>query len=826
MSIETNSNSYSTEEQGIKFSDLWRMFWDFKIWYVLALALSLLLAVVYLYRTPKEYSTTAHVMIDESTQAATMKNLGLDFTGFMDVRSSKSIENELVAFTSPDLLVQVVKRIGLETRYYEHQFLRTVENYGNSPIEMVLAGGNMQAGFSLELEQETENSILIKKMHFLNDEIKTNIHAELGDTVATPVGPLIFYPTSEVFEMKHDMVISWTPAIYSARDYKRNLNASLSGKESSVIVLTLNDNFPNRAELLLNTLIDVYNEVWISNKNRANINTSDFIDARLVGIENELNVVETSLKEYKETHNLTDLQAIAQTQIQESSSYSAKTFEVSNQLSVAHYIKEYLMDPANSLALIPSNLGLGQASVDGQITEYNNLLLQRERLLAGSSANNPLVVDMKNTLQSLRSAILRSIDNLIASLEMQMDKLNSKEKQLLQKMSKSTDQEFEILSIERNQKIKQQLYVFLLQKREENDMAALINVGNTRVLMAPFCSRIPVAPRAMMILLVAIILGLGIPFAIIFLSQMLDTRVKNREDMADMKAPFLAEIPHIGKPVNWFKRHLRSDKTENDDDLYRGQVIVESGKRDSLNEAYRVLRTNTDMMLGKKSQKAKIVMLTSFLPGMGKSVTCLNLAASMALKDSKVLLIDLDLRKSTLSSSLGLKRSGVASYLNGTTDDFLSLLNEISPNLFVLPVGSIPPNPSELLVSERFEKLISMASEEFDYVFLDCPPIDIVADSGIITNYADMTIFVIRSLQMNKNIVEVLDRLYAEQKFQHMAVVLNDVMHKYSHYGYGKYGYSYGNGYGYGYSSVDENDKDSDNKLGSKIRKVVRKIKK
>lgn len=825
MPNEQQSNSLtSPEEQGLTFSDLWSMFWDHKIWYFIALAVALFLAVLFLYRTPKEYSATAQVMIDESTQAATMKTLGLDAMGIMDMRSSKSIENELVAFSSPDLLAQVVERLGLQTRYYQHQFLRTVELYGTSPIGMVRGDDAINVGFSIDLEKVSDAELRLKRMRAAGKEMDLDLVAHVGDTVSTPLGSLAFIATDkDLSEMEHDMTVSWTPSIYAARVFKTNLSASLSGKESSVIVLSLNDGFPRRAELILKTLIDVYNEVWISNKNRANSNTSSFIDARLVGLENELSVVETALKDYKESHNLTDLQAIAQMNLEESSAYSAKTFEVSNRLSVAKYIKDYLEDPANALALIPSNLGLGKDSVDGQITEYNNLLLQRERLLAGSSANNPLVVDLRNTLTSLRGAILRSIDNLINSLQMQMEKLEGKEEQLMTKMSKSTGQELEILSIERNQKIKEQLYIFLLQKREENDMAALVNVGNTRVLMVPFCSNVPVAPRSMMILLVAIVLGLGLPFGVIFLITIMDTRIKNRQDLADMKAPFLAELPHIGKPVPWIRRHLCMDRMANDDTSNRSRILVEPGKRDALNEAFRVLRTNTDMMLGRKGEEGKVVMMASFLPNMGKSVVGVNLAASMALKNDKVLLIDLDMRKATLSKALELNHSGVAAYLNGKAEDWRRLTDEIAPFLHVLPVGSLPPNPSELLVSERFEQLLKEARREYDYVFLDCPPVDIVADSGIITNFTDMTIFVVRSLQMNKSVVPVLDQLYEAKIYRRMAVILNDVQYKYSGYGYGRYGgYGYGKGYGYGYGYGEEERTSSRRANLDRVKKLFR----
>lgn len=794
--VESNnmtSNTLPQEEEGISFAELWSLFWDHKRWYVASMVLCLLVAVLFLYRTPKEYSRTMKVVVDESTQDAALRNLGVASAGMYRMRSGNSIENELEAFKSPDLMLEVVERLGLQTRYFEKQWLRSVELYRNSPVELVLAGTNMPSGFSLEIRNLGDNQIALRDFRYKDIKDKTIVKGMLGDTLQTPVGNLVIHPTAKIEDFEHPIRISWVPAMKAAKSYTNQLSVAMSGKESSVLVLSMNDVYPLRTEQVLRTLLDVYNETWVRNKNRASIATTEFINERLLVIENQLNLVEKSLKEYKETNNLTDLQAVGQAQIQESSAYAAKAFEVSNQLSVAKYIKEYLHDPANELALIPSNVGLERgSSVDSQIKDYNELLIQRDRLVAGSSTNNPLVADITSALQSMRTAIMRSTDNLIATLEMQQEKIQGQEQALVSKMTSNTGQAFELLSIERDQKIKQELYVFLLQKREENELAALVNVGNTRLIMNPNGSNFPVAPRSMMILLVALILGVGLPFAVFFLGKILDRKIRCREDLGRQSIPFLAEIPHYGQKLNGFQRRFAKAAKKNSNQY---GIIVEPGKRDLMNEAFRVLRTNTDMMLGSEGQGAKVVMFTSFLPNSGKSVTIKNLAASMALKDAKVLLIDLDLRKASLSKSLGLHHSGVAAYLNGKSESYLELADEVVPNLHVLPVGSLPPNPSELLLSPRFSKMMASAREDFDYVFLDCPPIGLVVDARIITEFVDMTAFVLRADQVEKDVLPLMHDLYEKGTYKHMAIILNDVQLEYKKYGYGKgsYGYGYGN---------------------------------
>ncbi|MBQ6689089.1 MAG: polysaccharide biosynthesis tyrosine autokinase [Bacteroidales bacterium] len=785
---ENNYNNSQTfqreEENAIQLADLWAMIWDNKWWYVISVAVCIFFAGIYLYRTPDTYNRKAKVLIDESNQDATMRNLGVASAGMMRLRSFNSVENEIEAFSSPDLMQTVVERLGLETRYVEQQFLRKVELYRNSPVEMRLAGDNPHSGFSFEIENRKDGNVELSDFMIKGEKVKVKVSGRLGDTLQTPVGAVIIYPTENIENFDDAIRISWANSMATAKAYCSKLNISLSGKESSVIVLSMNDTYPNRSSAVLNTLIDVYNEVWINNKNRSAINTTEFINERLVIIEKELATVEDALKNYKSSNNLTDIKAVAQTYLDESSHYATKAFEVNNQLSIAQFIKDYLNDPANSMSLIPSNLGLTSSSVEAQIGEYNDIVLQRDRLLTGSGENNPLIADLNSALAAIRSAVLRSIENLITTLELQLSKIDSQEKQILERMSSSSGQELQLLSIERQQQITQQLYMFLLQKREENELAALVNVGNTRVIMTPNGSGSPVAPNKMMILFAALVLGCGIPFAFFFLKKMLDTSVKNKADLGHLSVPFLAEIPQF------------TSKTRN---LAESPIIVEQGKRDMMNEAFRVLRTNVDLMIG-KNESSKVIMFTSFNPGAGKTFSIMNMAASMALKDSKVLLVDLDLRKASLSKSLNINHSGVAAYLNGKSDSYQECVDHVSDNLYVLPVGTLPPNPTELLLSKRFVKMLEQMRTEYDYIFLDCPPIDIVADSNIVTEYVDMTVLVMRANLINKAVLPVIEELYRSEKFSHMALILNGVELQYKKYGYGKAGY----GYGYGYSN-DEN---------------------
>ena len=793
----TNNTFLQEDESSIQLIDLWHMIWDHKWWYVGSVIVCLFFAGFYLYRTPATYTRSAKVIIDESDQDATMRNLGVASANMMRLRSFNSVENEMVALSSPDLMQVVVERLNLQTRYVEQQLFRDVELYTNTPVEMYLAGDNPQGGFSFTAASAGQGKVALSDFQIRDEKIKKQVVGSYGDTLQTPVGALVILENAQSnVEFTNDIRVSWANSMATAKGYCAKLNISLAGKESSVIVISMNDTYPARSSSIISSLIDVYNEVWIANKNRSAINTTEFINERLVVIEQDLAAVEETLKKYKSSNNLTDIKAVAQNYLEESSHYATKAFEVNNQLSIAKFIKDYLNDPANSMSLIPSNLGLTSGSVEAQIKEYNEIVLQRDRLLTSSGENNPLITDLNTSLASIRSAILRSVENLIATLDLQLAKIQSQEQQILARMSSSSGQELQLLSIERQQQITQNLYMFLLQKREENELAALINVGNTRVIMNPNGSGNPVAPNKMMILFAALVLGMGIPFAVYFLKRMLDNTVKTKGDLGHLSVPFLAEIPRYVRKEDRFKK-LNPFKDEHD--ITMTKIIVEPGSRDMMNEAYRVLRTNLDLMIGKKAGST-VLMFTSFNPAAGKTFTVMNIAASMALKGARVALVDLDLRKASLSKALGVEHSGVAAYLNGKATDYRQNLDEIQPGLFVLPVGTLPPNPTELLLSDNFKTMIEQMRSQFDYIFLDCPPIDLVADSSIITEAVDMTVFVMRAGLMDKRILPVIEDLYKSKKYKHMTMILNSVDIQYKKYGYGRSGY----GYGYGYGNEDE----------------------
>ena len=365
--ITNNTFNSLNEEEGLRISDILELITKHIWWYVGVTLCCLVFAGYYLYKTPVLYSRSAKIIIDDSNQDAAMRNLGMASANMMR-RTFNGVENELQAFASPDLMQIVVERLGLQTTYKELQVLREVELYHNSPVQMALAGMNPTSGFSFTISPAEDGQVLLHDFKLRGEELEETVTGQYGDTLVTPVGSLVIYPQENIDTFADDIRISWTNSSAMAKAYAGKLNIALSGKESSVAVISMTDQFPSRADAVISTLIDVYNEEWLANKNRSAINTAQFLNERLVVIEQELSSVENALKEYKEKNNVSDLKASAQNYLTESSLYATKAFEMTNQISVAKYIKDYLNNPANANVLIPSNLGLTNANVGSQIT--------------------------------------------------------------------------------------------------------------------------------------------------------------------------------------------------------------------------------------------------------------------------------------------------------------------------------------------------------------------------------------------------------------------------------------------------------------------------
>ena len=762
-------------------------------WFVISLVITIGLAVIYLLTTPPIYTRSASLLVKEDSKGNSI-NDATGVLGDIDIfQTSTNVNNEIQSLQSPSVMLDVVKRLHLDISYYtDGRFYKKVLYGHSSPYSVSFSELQDNENVAFTINPVQKGQIRLTDFSRNGEDLDGEITAMLNDSVKTPIGKLMVKSTNGTDIFNAPVYISRIGYQAATSAYSSNLSVALSDEKSTVINLSFNDVCIQRAEDILNTVIAVYNENWIKDKNQIAVSTSAFISDRLGVIEQELGNVDENISSYKSEHLLPDVQAAASMYMTQSSETNAQILALNTQLSMARYIRNYLTNATSKNQLLPANSGIESQGIEQQIANYNTTQLRRNDLVANSSEKNPLVIDMDQSLENMRHAIVTSIDNHITTLNTQLRSLQQSERQTTARIAANPSQGKYLLSVERQQKVKEALYLFLLQKREENELSQAFTAYNTRVITPPTGSFVPTAPKQMNILMAALAVGFLFPVVIILVRENFNTKVRGRKDLEILSLPFAGELPlAYGK-----KRGKSKMKTEKNSNM----VVIQQGNRNIINEAFRVLRTNLEFMTGNKTDgKAPVFLFTSFNPGSGKTFLAINIAASFVLKGKKVLVIDCDLRRASLSKYVGSPHKGLSGYLAHQEDNFVDLImgvNEIH-GLDILPVGILPPNPTELLAEPRFKELVERMKGEYDYVFIDCPPVEIVADTQIIERVADRIIFVIRAGLLERDMLPELQKAYDEKRFKDMVVVLNGTEGSGSRYGY-RYGYKYGYHYGYG----------------------------
>ena len=775
---------------GINFKDL--MYLCLAKWYWFAISLVVLLGftALHLLTTPPVYTRSASLLIKEDSKGNSLSN-SAGVLGDLDLfQTNTNVNNEMQSLQSPAVMYDVVKRLHLNINYSTDGTFYKQVLYGQAcpyEVEFFDLLDNEDASLTI-LPVSGNKGVELTDFVRGEDESGQTVKALFNDTVSTPVGRLLVKPMAGAETWKEAVYVSRSGLQSTAAAYSDKLNVALNDEKSTVINLSLEDVCIQRAEDVLNTLIAVYNENWVKDKNQIAVSTSMFINERLGVIEQELGNVDENISSYKSENLLPDVQAAASMYMTQSSETSSQILALSTQLAMTRYVRNYLTGGNSRNQLLPANSGIESSGIEKQIADYNALQLQRNNLVANSSESNPLVVDLDQSLQNMRRAIISSIDNHITTLNTQLRALQQSERQTTARIAANPSQGKYLLSVERQQKVKEALYLFLLQKREENELSQAFTAYNTRVIMPPTGSMVPTAPNKKKFLLIAFALGLFIPIGVIFAREQLNTKVRGRKDLESLSLPFAGEIP------------LAGGKKKGDKEETAKTVLIQQGSRDIINEAFRVLRTNLEFMLDAgHTGKADVILFTSFNPGSGKTFLAINTAASFSLKGKKILVIDGDLRRGSLSHYLRSHAKGLSDYLGKREENPQTLIQEMPgyPGLHILPVGTIPPNPTELLAEPRLSMLIERMRDEYDCIFIDCPPIEIVADTQIIEKLADRTLFIVRAGLLERDMLPELQRAYQEKRFKNMAVILNGTEGGGNRYGY-RYGYKYGYHYGYG----------------------------
>ncbi len=744
-------------------------------WFVLCTLASLLLAFLYLkYATP-QYLVSSTLLIKEE-----QSSLSSEVTAFQDLGifggGQNNIDNEIQVLKSRRLARSVVEDLKLNVRYFGENKIKKVELY-KKETPCILKSLGVSNPFK-ELDTVLHVSFLSETSFQFSgldeEDLKT---ASLGDTLN--LGKHLFVLSlnedfrGPIVDKDVRIVITSDDALI---DYLvGRIKIKPVDQLSSVLNLSLKHAKRKKAEDILNTLIDNYNEDVIDDKSEVGKSTSKFIHQRLEIISKELEVVDKTVEEYKKTHKLTNIEQEAAQFVVEVSESEKQLYEMTTQLYLVEFMDNYIKKQGDSFELLPVNLGFQDASISLLTEKYNEVALQRSKILSSSSEENPIIQNLEFQLRNYKKSLKESLINLKASLGISLKEMNKNDKRINEKIVSIPTIEREYRIIQRQQGIKEALYLYLLEKQEEVEISLAVTTSNSKVIDSAYGPSKPVAPKKSVILLASLILGVIIPFGVIYIKDLLDTKLHTRRDLEEnVSAPILGDIP-----INDTKDNI---------------VVVEGG-RSSTAEAFRLLRTNLDFMLTDVKTNCKSIFITSTTSGEGKSFVSVNLACTLSLSGKKVALVGMDLRAPKITEYLEVPhKKGVTNYIKDNTLKTEDLKFKLKgyENLDIYSSGIIPPNPAELLLNPRVEEFFKTLNDTYDYLVVDTAPVNLVTDTLMISKYADLFIYVSRANYLDKRLLSIPEGLYKEKRLPNMAMLINGSDYKKS-YGYGAYG-----AYGYG----------------------------
>lgn len=770
-----NNTLNNKNEQNINLLDLLMYLASKWKWFLLSVLIFGGMAWYKYATAPLVYFGSATVIIKDPSSKTT--TTGLDrFDNFIN---KVNVANEMLQFNSKKLIREVVNRTHADVSYKMEDGLRDVELYTKSPVAVSFADMLPEQYVAFTVTLLNKDSVMVSD--FSMEENGERQIVELNDTLSLNEGKVIIVPTNYMTEswINVPVKVSKLPLDAVAASYRNSISVKQVEEESSILTLALKDNSSERAEDMLNMLVNVYNEEAIKDKNQVAVNTANFINERLIIIGQELGDVESDLESFKRENQTLDISSSANMYLGESQKYNSSALELETQLRLAQYIKEYLTDPKKEADLIPSNTGISDMNIENQIGLYNAAKLKRDRLISDSSDKNPVVEELNTSLRAMKQSIIRAVDNMIVSINVKRNDAQNRETRAQERFAAMPTKERQMLSIERQQKIKESLYLFLLNKREENALSQAMADNNARVIDSAEATTYPISPNRNKILALGILLGLAFPTVAFLVIMFMDTRVHSRKDiLGAVSVPFLGEIPLD-------KNYKSSRKGASSAYGYGDNVVT---------EAFRILRTNMSFM-SRKDKPLQVITFTSFNSGAGKSFVAKNLADSLAYTKKKVILIDLDIRKGSLSHRMHKHGVGMTNYLADDTIALNDIIHNCEKGYDFINAGTAAPNPAELLMDGRLDSLVEELRKRYDYIVVDNVPVGLVADATIANRIADLTIFVVRAGRLDKRQLPDIEKLYQEKVLNNMALILNgaDLERR----GYSSYGYGYGYGYGY-----------------------------
>ncbi len=759
-------NQNNNQDDFINIGEILFYYLSYWKWIVISLLICLSVGVFYLLRTNTKYEIKTSILIKEDNGGISELSI-LDELGLSNGKNN--IDNEIEVLKSADLMLNTINATKYNITYGKKSGLKKIKLHNDTPIKLDLPTTNLDT-----IKNVIEFTISKKNDGYLleatyGDAAWQKTAEKFPYTVNFPFGvvlitnnPLVPFTEKEIFVSVHN-----TEKIAVA--LSENIKITPTTKKSSVISLVINNENTERGKEFLRKLVDIYNLQTVEDKNQIAHNTRLFIDERLKSLSIELSDVELTVEDFKTENKITDISSEAKLFLEQTGANEEKLKEVETQLNVINYVESFINDDKTATQLIP-NLGITDQGLAVLINRYNELTLEKNRIERVSTAENPTVNSMINQLTNMRTGIRNSIVSVRKTLLIGKKDLNREGKITSTKIQQIPRIEREFIEIKRQQQIKESLYLFLLQKREENNLSLAATAPKAKIVSQPRADNKPIYPKKNIVILLALLLGVVIPIAIIYIRDLFQTGIKDKEDLEKTCiAPVLGEIP-------------KNKDTK--------KIAVGINDTSSMTELFRSLRNDLTFILSEPNKK--VITITSTVSGEGKTFIASNLAYTFAMIEKKILLVGLDIRNPNLGNYLGLeKKSGLTSYLamGGKLEELIEQ-SSLNPNLHIIQAGIIPPNPNELLNKNALNELFDELRKRYDFIIVDTAPVGIISDTFLVNRISDITLYVTRETVTNKGSILFINDLYENNRLTNLYVILNDADIDKKRYGYhSKYGY-------------------------------------
>ena len=765
-------------------------------WFVVSIIICIACAWGYLRLTTPIYNISATVLIKDekkgggASMSSDLEKMGLE--GF--ISSSSNVDNEIEVLRSKSLAREVVNNLGLFVTYMDEDEFPSKELYHTSPVLVSLTHqeadklpGRMEINMILQPTGVLGVQITVGEKEYRKQFDK------LPAVFPTDEGTVAFFANNDTLSAvcpenitKERHITAFINRPFSVlKEYVNSLSIAPTSKTTSVVVISLENTNTRRGRDYINKLLEMYNINANNDKNEVAQKTAEFIDERIGIISKELGSTEQDLENFKRSAGITDLSSEAQIALTGNAEYEKKRVENQTQINLVMDLQRYMK--GNEYEVLPSNIGLQDAASVGAIDRYNQMLVERKRLLRTSTENNPTIINLDTSIRAMRTNVQATLDATLKGLQITKEDLAREASRYSRRINDAPTQERQFVSIARQQEIKSGLYLMLLQKREENAITLAATANNAKIIDEALADDNPISPKKTIVYLAALVLGVGLPVGVIYLIGLTKFKIEGRADVEKLTSlPVVGDIP------------LADEKT--------GSIAVFENQNNLMSETFRNVRTNLQFML---ENGKNVILVTSTISGEGKSFISANLAISLSLLGKKVVIVGLDIRKPGLNKVFNIpkKEHGITQYLTNTTANLMDFVqpSDINKNLFILPNGTVPPNPTELLARGGLEKAIETLKANFDYVILDTAPVGMVTDTLLIGRVADLSVYVCRADYTHKAEFTLINELAENNKLPNLCIAVNGLdlnSRKYGYYyGYGKYGkyYGYGKRYGYGY---------------------------